>query len=407
MQISDGRPRIATPGISISTPQTPSANKTAILQIVPKLSTGGAEQTTIDVAAALTLQGFVAHVATEGGRMLNELAGTGGEWIPFPAAAKAPQSLLANAFRLRKIIQAKNIRLIHARSRAPAWSARMAARMAGVPFVTTYHGIYNATNAFKRYYNSVMARGDVVIANSEWTAAHIAKEYHFAPKRLVVIPRGIDLVRFDAESVSAERVAALRGRWGVNAKETVILLPGRLTRWKGQAVLIDALARLKRADSLANVRAVLVGDSQGRSSYEAELRQRITANELEDTVVVTGHVNDMPAAYLAADIVVSASTGPEAFGRVAAEAGAMERPVIATDHGGAREILLPEKSGLMVEPGDSASLAAALRTLIAGGKKMRRAMGSVARAHIAERYTIERMCADTLAVYRDLLAGRQ
>jgi glycosyltransferase involved in cell wall biosynthesis len=354
----------------------------------------------------LAQQGFAAVVATESGRMLNELADVGGDWVPFPANAKAPHKILANAFRLRNIVRRQNIKLIHARSRAPAWSARLAARMTDTPFVTTYHGIYNAKNAFKRYYNSVMARGDAVIANSEWTAAHVAREYRFKPKRLVVIPRGVDFKRFDAAIVSAERIGALRNRWGITGDETVILLPGRLTRWKGQAVLIDALARLKNAGALGNTRAVLVGDSQGRSGYEAELTGRIAANGLEGIATLAGHVNDMPAAYLAADIVVSASTDPEAFGRVAAEAGAMERPVIATDHGGAREIVIPDRSGLMVEPGDPASLAAALRTLIDGGNAKRRAMGAAARAHIAERFTVERMCADTLALYRDLLAER-
>lgn len=338
--------------------------------------------------------------------MLNELDDAGGEWLRFPAHTKAPHALLANAFRLRNIIRERNIVLIHARSRAPAWSAYLAARMARVPFVTTYHGIYNARSGLKRFYNSVMARGDAVIANSEWTAAHIVKEYQFRPKHLVVIPRGVDFARFDPASVPPERVDVVRARWGAAPGDTVVLLPGRLTRWKGQTVLIDALARLKRANNLGTMRAVFAGDAQGRSAYETELVQLIAANNLSDVVAIAGHVNDMSTAYLAADIVVSASTDPEAFGRVAAEAGAMERPVIATDHGGAREIILPGRSGLLIPPGNSAALADALSRLASDGASARLAMGKAARAHISAHYTVETMCADTLALYREMLKER-
>jgi len=335
--------------------------------------------------------------------MVAELSDAGGEWIRLPVDSKAPHTLLANALRLRRLIRRREIKLIHARSRAPAWSALLAARLSGIPFVTTYHGIYNASSGLKRFYNSVMARGDAVIANSVWTAAHIAREYKFQPKRLVVIPRGINLDRFDPAKISAERVAALRAKWGAKAGEFVVLLPGRLTRWKGQIVLIDALSRLKHAGALGNLRAVLVGDAQGRRGYEAEIANLIAAYGLEASIVLTGHENDMAAAYLAGDIVVSASTDPEAFGRVAAEAGAMERPVIATNHGGAREIVLPGRSGLLTEPGDAAGLAEGLLKLLNETAQVRAAMGKEARAHVAARFTVERMCADTLALYRDLL----
>jgi glycosyltransferase involved in cell wall biosynthesis len=358
------------------------------------------------VAAALVREGYIAYVATKEGRMLNELDDAGGEWLRFPAHTKAPHTILANAFRLRNIIRERNIVLLHARSRAPAWSAWLAARMAHIPFVTTYHGIYNARGRAKRFYNSVMARGDAVIANSEWTAAHVAREYRFRPKHLVVIPRGVDFARFDPASIPPDRVDAVRAQWGARPGDTVILLPGRLTRWKGQTILIEALARMKRSGHLGGVRAVFAGDSQGRTAYEAELALLITTSDLSGTVTIAGHVTDMPTAYLAADIVVSASTDPEAFGRVAAEAGAMERPVIATDHGGAREIVLPGRSGLLIPPGDSAALAEALTRLASDGAEIRHAMGKAARAHIAEHYTVEMMCGKTLALYRELLKER-
>lgn len=372
---------------------------------MPSLDTGGAERTTVDVAQALTKAGFVALVATRGGRMTEELARTGAEWIALPVDRKSPLALLANARRIARLIRTRNIALVHARSRAPAWSALWAARLTGVPFVTTHHGIYNAKSRLKRLYNSVMARGDAVIANSQWTADHIAREYGFTPRRLVVIPRGVDFARFDPAQVTPARVAAMRARFRAGQGDIVVLLPGRLTRWKGQAVLIEAAARLKGAGLGHAMRVVLAGDAQGRSDYESELEARSAEAGLGETVTIAGHVLDMPAAYRAADIVVSASTDPEAFGRIAAEAGAMERPVIASDHGGSREIVLHARTGLLVPPGDPAALAAALETMIAMGPEGRQALGRAARAHIARNFTVERMCADTLALYRELLNG--
>jgi len=372
---------------------------------VPRLDTGGAERSTIEIAAALAHAGFEPLVASEGGRMVPELEEAGGEWIELAVNAKAPHRLVANGMRLRDLIRARNVKLIHARSRAPAWSSLWAARMAKIPFVTTYHGSYTGRSALKRFYNSIMARGDAVIANSQWTAAHIRSQYAFAPKKLVAIPRGIDFSRFDPAAAAPERIDALRKQWGAHAGELVILLPGRLTRWKGQDILIAAMARLAKQNALRDVRAVLAGDAQGRIGYEKELRSAIAAAGLSDHVALAGHVSDMPAAYLAADIVVSASTQEEAFGRVAAEASAMERVVIATDHGGARETVIPGVTGLLVPPGDSRALADALKSLVAAGEADRAAMGARGRVHIAGNFTVERMCADTLALYRELLGS--
>jgi glycosyltransferase involved in cell wall biosynthesis len=277
--------------------------------------------------------------------------------------------------------------------------------MAKIPFVTTYHGSYTANSAAKRFYNSVMARGDAVIANSQWTAAHIRAQYTFAPKKLVTIPRGIDLSRFDPEHVAPERVDSLHKLWGIQPGETVILLPGRLTRWKGQEVLIAAMAILARQNAVQGIRVVLAGDAQGRTAYENQLRAAISAANLDRHVAIAGHVSDMPAAYLAADIAVSASTQEEAFGRVTAEASAMGRAVIATDHGGARETVLPGITGLLVAPGNAAEMASAMRTLVTAGTQQRAEMGARGRTHIARNFTVERMCRDTLAVYRELLGA--
>jgi len=374
----------------------------AILQIVPSLDSGGAERSTIEIAEALAGAGFAPLVASAGGRMVAELEAAGGEWICMPVNARSPLALLANARRLRDLIRVRNIKLVHARSRAPAWSALWAARRTGTPFVTTYHGGYSADFPAKRLYNSVMLRSDATIANSLWTAERIRTDYSFQPKRLAVVRRGVDLRAFDPTVVPRGRVAHLRDAWGAREDDVVILLPGRIRRRKGQLILIDALARCRGAGDL---RVVLAGDAQVGDSYANEIAAAIRQHCLGHAVVVAGHVQDMAAAYLAADVVVSPSTEPEAFGRVVAEAAAMERPVIATDHGGAREIVLPDISGFLVPPAGANGLAVALEKLVALGPAGRAAMGARGRAHVLRYFTLERMAAETLALYRELLGA--
>lgn len=374
----------------------------AILQIVPALDTGGAERTTIDIARALKETGWTALVATRGGRLAPELADAGGELVRMRVDSKNPRTIWSNAAELVRLIRERNISLLHARSRAPAWSALLAARRCRIPFVTTYHGIYRAKGPLKRWYNSVMAKGDVVIANSQWTAAHVREIY--APKRLVTIPRGIDLKHFDPAKVDADRVAALRGRWHVPENERLVLLPGRLSRWKGQLILLGAVAQLQKTDRLPRgVRVVIGGDAQKRDLYREELKEAVTRYELDGVASIEDHIEDMPAAYCAADIVVSASTDPEAFGRVPPEASAMGKPVIATDHGGARETVLDGETGLLVPPGNVGALADALADLLTRPREELAAMGAKGRDHIVQNFSLERMCAETLAIYRELL----
>lgn len=375
--------------------------KPAILQLIPNLDTGGAERSTIDMAAAIAAAGFTSLVASEGGRMEAELGYKGGKLIRLPMASKSPLTIYANAAKLEELIAKSNVKLIHARSRAPAWSGLIAARRAKIAFITTHHGHYSAKNMFKRWYNSVMVRGDAVIANSSFTAQHIAHEYGRMRARIVTIPRGLDDRMFSPEAVPEGRVASFRESWGAAPGDLVILLPGRLTRWKGQLVLIGALAQLP--PETPSFRAVLAGDAQGREDYVAELRAAIADAGLAQRVHIAGHVHDMAAAYLAADIVVSASTDAEAFGRVAAEAAAMGRPVIATDHGGARETVLDGRSGVLTPPGDAAALAGALTKLIAMGREGRARLGDAGRAHVLSRFTREAMCAATIALYEELV----
>ncbi len=313
-----------------------------ILQVIPELSAGGAERTAIEMAEAITLAGGRALVVSEGGRLEDELAEAGGELIRFPAKTKNPFAILFNAARLARLIRSRGVSLVHARSRAPAWSALLAARRTRRCFVTTYHGIYNQKSRFKAWYNSVMARGDAVICNSQYTANLVRERHPEAAPKVGVIYRGVDLESFDPAAVSAERVRAVREQWGVPQGKRVVLLPARLTRWKGQTVLIGAAAQLLERGEFADVVFVLAGDEQGRSSFKAELEASIGEQGLRGRVFVPGHCDDMPAAFKAASFTVLPSIEAEAFGRSAVESQAMGCPVIASNIGAFPETVTPE-----------------------------------------------------------------
>ena len=322
-------------------------------------------------------------------------------------AAKDPITILRNAGRLADLARAEGVGLIHARSRAPAWSALLAARRLGLPFVTTYHGVYGEGVPGKRLYNSVMARGDRVIAASRYVAGLIAERHGVDPARIRLIRRGVDPRRFDPSrfdlgAVRDGETAALASAWRLAPGAPVVMLPARLTRWKGGLVLIEALARLARRDAVA----VLVGADQGRSGYFAELRRRGRELGVADRVRFAGHCADMPAALMLADVVVSASTVPEAFGRAVIEAQAMARPVVATAHGGAAETVSDGETGLLVLPGDAGALAAALDRVLAMPPEERRALGMRARAGVRANCTVAAMQAATLDVYREVLRPR-
>jgi glycosyltransferase involved in cell wall biosynthesis len=313
-----------------------------ILQIVPELSTGGAELTTIEVAEAVTQGGGRALVASAGGRLEKELADVGGELIRFPAKTKNPGLILFNALRLARIIRERGVSLVHARSRAPAWSAFLAARRTKRCFVTTYHGIYNQNGRLKAYYNAVMAKGDAVICNSQYTACIVRERHPEAAERVGVIYRGFDAARFDPAAISAERVRALRESWGVAEGKRIVLVPARLTRWKGQRVLVDAVALMLARRHDSDLAFVLVGDEQARSTYRAELKALIASHGLSDRVIIAGHCDDMPTAYKGACLTVLPSIEPEAFGRTAVEAQAMGCPVIASRIGAFPETVVAE-----------------------------------------------------------------
>lgn len=384
-------------------------SRPTVLQIVPELHTGGAERTAVDVAARLVDEGWRAIVLSDGGQLVDELKATGAEHVDFPARTKNPWRMRRNASAIAAMVREEGVDLIHARSRAPAWSALWAARRTGRPFVTTYHGAYNQKSWLKGAYNSVMARGDVVIANSGYTADLIRARHPFAEGRIVTIHRGTDLAAF-ADPGIPERAMALRRQWGVPDGARVILQLARLTGWKGQAVVIDALARLASPPDCV---AVLAGDAQGREDYVAGLRARVAELGLEGRVVLPGHCRDVPAAMEAADVVVVASIEPEAFGRAAVEAQAAGRPVIVSELGAVGETVATppavgdgDRTGWKVPPGDPAALARALASALELDVDARAALASRARAHVRTAFSLEAMTDRTMAVYRDLLERR-
>ncbi len=369
----------------------------AVLQVLPALVTGGVERGTVEVAAALAAAGWKAVVASAGGPMVHEIERAGARHVELPLDSKNPLTMRRNVARLVELIRRERIDIVHARSRAPAWSALAAARRTGRHFVTTFHNAYDDSSWFKRRYNAVMAQGERVIAISHFVAEHAARVYGVDPARLRVIERGVDVARFDPERVSAERVVHLAREWQLPDGLPVIMLAGRLTRWKGQLVLVEALARLGREDLCC----VLVGAGDDR--YRAELLAAVERHKLHGLFRLVENCRDMPAAYMLADVVVSASTRPEGFGRVIAEAQAMGRPVIASDHGGAREILGESETGWLVPPGDAAALAAALGAALDLAPAQRLAMAQRAIARMRERFTTAAMTERTLAVYQELL----
>lgn len=375
-----------------------------LLQVTPELETGGAEQTTIDVAHAVVAQGGKALVATRGGRMAARLEADGGRLAQMPAQSKNPLVMLGNAARLIDLIRREKVSLVHARSRAPAFSALWAAHATKVPFVATYHGVYNAKSGLKRWYNAVMTKGAVVIANSEYTREHVIREHGVAADKVVAIPRGVDLSRFEPDVVSADRIEALRRAWGVAADERrlKVLLAGRLTRWKGQSLMVQAMALLK-ARGQDKVLLLLAGDDQGRKGYRAELEAAIAQAGLQDAVKLVGHCDDMPAAYLLADLAIAPSLEPEAFGRTAVEPQVMGRPVMAADHGATRETVVPGETGWLVTPGDAEAWAAALLEAVEIGASGRQSMGQAARLRARRLYSVDAMCEATLKVYAQVL----
>jgi glycosyltransferase involved in cell wall biosynthesis len=388
-----------------------------ILQIIPKLEAGGAERTVVEVCAAITMAGGRALVAAQDGRMAADVRAAGGEIITLPMASKNPLQIIANARGLVALVRSEKVDLLHARSRAPAWSALIAARQAKVPFVTTFHGAYSERGRVKRLYNSVMARADRIIANSNFTAGVIRSRYGTVAGQIVVIHRGIDPAAYHSAAIAPQRLQALRNIWGITPETRVVLVAARLTPPKGQSVVIDAAGRLGLAfaggaANTAPVVIVLAGDAQGRDDYLAELDRRIAAHRLEGVVKRVGHVSDMPAAYALAHVALMPSTYPEAFGRASIEAQAAGVPVIATRIGAPPESVRAQPdwaeadiTGWLVPPGDADALAGALAEALALSTEAHASMAARARANATGNFTLAALQEKTLTVYDELLGS--
>jgi glycosyltransferase involved in cell wall biosynthesis len=373
-----------------------------VLQVLPSLVTGGVERGTIEITQAVAQSSGTALVASAGGPMVPAVTRAGGRHITLPLLAKDPLTIWRNAAKLETLIRAEGVTLVHARSRAPAWAAWLACKRTGAHFVTTYHGVYGEDLPFKRHYNAVMAKGEIVIAASHYVAELIQLQHKIPSSRIQVIPRGVDPVVFDPDAISPDRIARMAQTMRTPDGTLTVVMAGRLTTWKGQSVLLRAIARLSRQD----VCCVLVGSDQGRTKYTIELEKLSESLGIADRVRIIGQVEDIPAALMLSDVVVHASTQAEAFGRVVIEAQAMGRPVIATNLGGPSETVEHGVTGWLTAPGDVDALVAALEETLAMDANARMALGARARASVLNGYTLQAMRDATLDVYEAVLTGQ-
>jgi glycosyltransferase involved in cell wall biosynthesis len=367
----------------------------AILQLVPSLEAGGAERATVDIAAALVKNGHRAFVVSSGGRMVKELLATGAQHATWPVHSKNPFRIFGHAKKLAVYIKENNIDIVHARSRAPAWSGYLASRIVRVPFITTFHAAYKGSAPWKKFYNGVMAKGARVIAISDFIARHIMENYRVQPNKIATIPRGIDFSVYDPEKISPERKQQFLDLINPPAGMPLVLVPGRLSPIKGQELVLHALAHVKHPCMV-----VIVGPDQGRTEYNRELHTLAETLRLQKVRFLP--MADLPAAYACAALVLSPSQVAEGFGRVPVEAQAMGVPVIATALGATNETVLENKTGWLVPKGDVAALAAAIDRALGLTHEQRAAMGEAGKTYVCSRFGLEAMCEATLQVYEDI-----
>lgn len=373
-----------------------------IMQVIPELGPGGAEQGCIDMAAAIVRAGGKAIVVSNGGPRVHELERVGAQHVKMPVHSKNPLIMMQNVAKLKKLIKEYDIDIVHARSRAPAWSCYKACKGERARFMTTCHAPYNISGNAKRFYNSSIARGERVIAISHYVADYLRHHYRLSDNTIRIVHRGISLEKFHPTAVTPERMIKISREWRLPDGASLVMLPGRLTRWKGHHVLIEAMAKINRKD----VFCVIIGSDQGRSGYRLELEECIREHGLEGQVRIVDHCDDMPAAYMLATVVVSASTDPEGFGRIPVEAQAMGRPIIATDHGGAQETIKRGETGWLIPHSDPLALSKALGEALSLDANQRAILATRSMAHIAAHFTKEQMAHDTLNIYGELLAEK-
>ena len=377
--------------------------KPVILQVLPELNQGGVELGTIQIAEHLTNEGITNYVASLGGRMEYQLERLKVKHFKLPLKSKNPITILRNANKLAQIIKQEGINIVHARSRAPAWSAYLAAKKTKVHYVTTFHGTYGlGPCGIKKAYNRIMTLGERVIVISTHIKEHVIKHYKVDEKKLAFVHRCVDVEKFDPQAVTQERLKTMIEKHNIPTDKKLILLIGRLTRWKGQELLIDALAKLKSRDDF---HCIFTGDDQGRTEYSSGLIQKINDYKMNSRFTFIKHTDDVPALMKACDIVVSASIEPEAFGRIAAEGEAMGKIVIASNIGGSLDNLKDKVTGFHFKSGDANDLAKKITHALDMDEQEIKKITTSAQNYIKENFTKQIMCDKTLKVYQDMISS--
>ena len=377
-----------------------------VLQVIPKLGYGGAETGCYDIAHYLAEKNCQSYIITSGGPLLKFIRKDKVKVFRLPVQSKNPILILLNTILISLIIIFLRIDIVHARSRAPAWSCLLSCIITRRKFVTTFHGIYNFSNKIKKFYNSVMVRSNLIIAGSNYVFDHIHKNYSNlidGKKRLLVIFRGINTEYFDNSNVDNDKVQNLYSSLNLSSEKFKILLPGRLTKWKGQEMFIQSLNLLKNKYNKENFQAIILGSHQGRKVYFKKLVSDVEKYKLKQHIIFLQHLKEMPLAYYISDIVVSSSIEPEAFGRISVEAQAMKKPILASNHGGSKETIIDGKSGFLFENNNPESLAQNLNKLIETDKDKLQSIGNEGRKNILKKFDVEQMCYSTFLEYKKLI----
>ena len=382
------------------------SSKKKVLQVIPKLGYGGAETGCFDLAHYLYENDYKSYIATSGGPLLKYLNKKKVKLFRLPVQSKNPILIIINSIILIFIIIIYNIDIVHARSRAPAWSCFIATKLTRRKFVTTFHGTYNFNSSIKKWYNSVMVRSDLLIAGTNFIFSHIQNNYskYLNPKkRFLVIFRGINLDYFNPKRIKENDKQLLKKKWNIDENKKIILLPGRLTSWKGQEMFIEAISKLKNDTSDNHFVAVILGSDQGRKIYKKKLLRLVEQHRLSNDIIFVEHLDLMPIAYEISDIIVSASIEPEAFGRVSVEAQAMEKPIIASDIGGSNETIVNGKTGFLFEAGNSNHLSEKLNEVLNLSEVTRNGIGAEGRKNVIAKFNVEKMCNSTYSEYNKLI----
>ncbi len=377
-----------------------------VLQVIPKLGYGGAETGCYDIAHYLPENNCESFIVTSGGELLKFVDKKKVKVFRLPVQSKNPLLILFNAIILIGIILFNNISIIHARSRAPAWSCLLASKLTKRKFVTTFHGTYNFKSNIKKLYNSVMARSDLIIAGSNFIFSHIKKNYSKYlddRKKLMVIFRGINVDYFDPTTKLEAEEKRLLQKWNIEKDKKIILLPGRITSWKGQEIFIEAINLVNIELGFEAFYAVILGSDQGRNLYKKKLVRLSEQYRLTNQIRFIDHCKDMALAYKVSDIIVSASIEPEAFGRIAVEAQSMEKPIIASNIGGSNETIIDEKTGFLYEAGDAKALSKKILKTLYLDENVLKSIGNQGRKNIVQKFNVEKMCFSTYSEYKRLL----